>query len=340
MFITGFSYSVTRACIMGTITLLANVFYKKQDSINCIAISMLIMVAFNPFVIYDIGFKLSYLATLGIILLNKNIESLLSKKINKKIAKTLSVIFSAQIALMPIVALEFNNISLVFFISNFLASFLIGPIIILGFVIIFISFISFKLAKLLAIILNLLLVVLNLVAKLVSKIPFSNITIVTPYLISIIIIYLLIFISNYIYTIYISKKILRRIEKNIFKYVNIKKMTKATIIAILIIISFNLFYSIFIPKTLNIYFVDVMQGDCTFIVTPKNKTILIDGGEENNDTLFSYLLDRRVKKVDYIIISHFDSDHVRRAIRSYAKIKSRTSNNSKTKRRFCELSNI
>ena len=68
MFITGFSSSVTRACIMGSIALLANVFYKKQDSINCIAISMLIMLLYNPFIIYDIGFKLSYLATIGIIL--------------------------------------------------------------------------------------------------------------------------------------------------------------------------------------------------------------------------------------------------------------------------------
>ena len=332
MFVTGFSYSVIRSCIMGIVTLFANVFYKKPDSINCIAISMLIMLLYNPFAIYDIGFKLSYLATIGIILFNKNIESILSKKINKKIAKILSVTFSAQITVMPIIVLEFNNISLTFFISNFLASFLIGPIIILGFVIILISFISFKLAKLLAIILHLLLMALNLVAKLVSRIPFSNLTIVTPYVISIIIIYLLILISNYIYTIYTSKRILRKIEKNILK--DIKKITKTTVIAILIIISFSLFYSIFIPKTLNIYFVDVMQGDCTFIITPQNKTILIDGGEENNDVLFSYLLDRRVKKIDYIIISHFDNDHVRRLIGCYSKIESRTSNNSKTKRRF------
>ena len=55
---------------------------------------------------------------------------------------------------------------------------------------------------------------------------------------------------------------------------------------------------------------DVGQGDCTFIITPRNKKILIDGGEEN-DVLVPYLLDRRAKTIDYIIISHFDSDHVR-----------------------------
>lgn len=55
--------------------------------------------------------------------------------------------------------------------------------------------------------------------------------------------------------------------------------------------------------------IDVGQGDCTLIVTPNNKKIIIDGGEGNIKVLLSYLLDRRIKKIDYIIISHFDSDH-------------------------------
>ena len=55
------------------------------------------------------------------------------------------------------------------------------------------------------------------------------------------------------------------------------------------------------------------------IITPKQKTILIDGGgnrdKENFDVgeqvLIPYLLDRGITKLDYILISHFDSDHVR-----------------------------
>ena len=44
------------------------------------------------------------------------------------------------------------------------------------------------------------------------------------------------------------------------------------------------------------------------ITTKKDKTILIDGGEDNN-ILLPYLLDIGIRKIDYIIISHFDSDH-------------------------------
>lgn len=44
-------------------------------------------------------------------------------------------------------------------------------------------------------------------------------------------------------------------------------------------------------------------------MTPTSQNILIDGGNDNIDVLLPYLLDRRIKRIDYIIISHFDSDH-------------------------------
>ena len=57
------------------------------------------------------------------------------------------------------------------------------------------------------------------------------------------------------------------------------------------------------------------NGDSTLIVTPQNKTILIDGGgKENYDTgervLIPFILNKRIIHIDYIIVSHFDLDHV------------------------------
>ena len=74
-----------------------------------------------------------------------------------------------------------------------------------------------------------------------------------------------------------------------------------------------------IPQNLKIYFIDVGQGDSTLVVTPKNKTILIDGGgsreKESFDIgeqiLLPYLLDRGITKLDYVLITNFDADHVR-----------------------------
>lgn len=60
----------------------------------------------------------------------------------------------------------------------------------------------------------------------------------------------------------------------------------------------------------------LVSGDSTLIITPEDKTILVDGGGSENsnydvgeNTLFPYLLDRGINKIDYIMISHFDADH-------------------------------
>ena len=96
-------------------------------------------------------------------------------------------------------------------------------------------------------------------------------------------------------------------------------------ILILVIICNIVFYNTSLKLT--IYFVDVGQGDCTLIRTPQNKTILIDGGgsefgsfDVGESILLPYLLDRRITKLDYIVISHFDSDHVRTDYLQYWKI--------------------
>jgi len=307
MFITNFTASVIRACIMGIISILANLFYRKNDSITSLSLSLLIALIINPFSIYDTGFKLSYLATAGIILFYNNIAKIFTKILNNKIAKMMSVCVCAQLMIIPINAYLFNNISLTFFISNFLATPIVGCIIILGFITIFVSFISFKLAKMLAIVLNLFLKVLNLIAKIVSNIPFGNILIVTPYINSIFLIYFLLIALNYFYNIFNSKNSLRKFYIKCFKKIKLKNLF---LIIFTIIIFFNFIVPNFIPQNLSIYFIDVGQGDSTLIVTPSNKKILIDGGDGKNDVLISYLLDRRIKNIDYIIISHFDNDHV------------------------------
>ena len=60
---------------------------------------------------------------------------------------------------------------------------------------------------------------------------------------------------------------------------------------------------------------------------PNDKTILIDGGgsqtyDVGKNTLIPYLLDRKIKKIDYVIVSHFDEDHVGRNFECAKRIKS------------------
>ena len=308
--ITGASYSVVRACIMAIVVIGAKICYRKENFFTSICISLIIILIQNPFAINDIGLKLSFMGTAGIVIFNKSITNFFIKlKIKQKIAEALSVTFSAQLMIMPITILNFNTISLTFFISNILASPLLGIIIIFGFISIFISSILNPISKILFLILHIFLELLILVSKVTEKIPGSSILVKTPNILFAIVYYILILFFNYFFV--IKQNPTRRFHKKIIKIItikNIKNTVKVIVVVFLIMLLLTRIVRIINP-TLKIYFIDVGQGDSTLIVTPKNKKILIDGGEGKTNVLFQYLLDRRINKIDYIIFSHFDSDH-------------------------------
>ena len=62
---------------------------------------------------------------------------------------------------------------------------------------------------------------------------------------------------------------------------------------------------------LNIHFIDVGQGDCIFIEFPDNKNMLIDGGyAEKSNTVINYLSRLSVSKIDLVLATHSDADHI------------------------------
>ena len=313
MALTGFTFSVIRACIMGILVLLASLMYRKPDTINNLGISSFIILLFNPYAISDAGFLLSYGGTIGIVLLGDKIENAIYKEENKnkniinKIIKyiiiSFSITLSANLIIIPIMAYNFSTVSFTFWISNILAAPIMEIATIFGFIIYFISIFFIPLAKFLGIFLNLLLYLLLKIAEVSSLIPGSSIYIKTPYIIECIIYYL--FIVLWLKWDYI---------KNAIK---VKKILKVLVVSSILLIIFSSIFICCFPKTLKIYFVDVGQGDCTLIKTPTNKHILIDGGgsefgnfDIGESTLLPYLLDRRITTIDYMLISHFDSDHI------------------------------
>jgi len=232
---------------------MAKIFHKKLNIWTSIALSLLIILIENPFAIMDIGLQLSYLGTMGIVLFSADIEKMLIEKfkIYEFVSKILSVTIAAQILLMPILMYNFNTFSITFFISNFLAGPLVGVVTLLGFINIFISFISLNLGKLMALISNLLLELLILIAKLGSILPFSNITVVTPYRGTVIVYYLIVFL---IFLFFKFPKIQRIINVKKIK----KTITLKIIMLIIVVILGNYIYKA-IPKNMKIYFIDVGQ---------------------------------------------------------------------------------
>lgn len=291
MELTQMTSSVVRAGISCIIYMLASLLYRKADVINAMAISTLLILLNNPFNLFNIGFQLSYAGTLGIILFCKLIDIPIKNKLLKYLKDSIIISLSANIFIIPIMMYQFNTISLTFILSNLLAGPLLGISIILEIIVLLISFISINIAAIPAKVLNILLILIINIANWFSNIEISKIYVITPQIISIVAYYLI-----------CAAIILKQ------------KNRKIIVIIMLTVLIVNFFPT---PKKLRINFIDVGQGDSTLIRTETNKVILIDSGgstasssfDVGNKVLLPYLLDIRIKKIDSIIVSHFDADH-------------------------------
>ncbi len=309
--------SSIRALIMYSMVVISRLVYRKSNSIINFFLALDIVLILNPLNIENIGIWLSFGGTFGILVIYSKLN--IKNKFLNYILQNFLISISVQIIIYPIILYNFNTISFTFFISNIFISFFIAPIMFLGFLIciigkkLFIGELVYFIEKIL----------LNLVfyfTNFISNLEISKIYAPTPLIFNIIFYYIILFIIIY--------------KEKFFQF--IKKL-------IVIIILTNIIYSSFtnFSNDFSIFFIDVGQGDCTLIKTKNNKTILIDGGEGNSDkvdqgeyTLLPYLLDRRIKKIDYLMVSHFDSDHVGRSFVYNEKFRSKKCNNINTTRKF------
>lgn len=327
LFITGKSVSCTRVVIMNIYSLFASLLYRKNNFYINFILSLIFIIVLNPYNIFSVGMWLSFAGTLGIVIVDNLLYKVLKKRIRRKlknelkfdfILKNFCITVSAQILIFPITIYVFNSYSINFFLSNIIISFFIGYIIAIGYISVFISYIFYPFSKILSYLETNIINIIFVITGFISKLPLSKIYVKTPNL-NIIIFYYFIFIlflfmfkrnKMHILKILISKKI---------KFSNIIKLNKLVLNKILIIFVICVIITNYnIPNLkLNIFFIDVGQGDSTLIVTPSGKRIIIDGGEGNSEkydygknVLFPYLLDRKINEIDYLIISHADSDHI------------------------------
>ena len=120
--ITGLSPSVFRAVIMFTVIILAQAFQRQSNIYNTLAISALILLLINPFMITSIGFQLSYIAVIGIVYIYPKL--FLWIKVNnyflEKAWSIVCVTASAQLATFPLTLYYFHQFPTYFMASNLL----------------------------------------------------------------------------------------------------------------------------------------------------------------------------------------------------------------------------
>jgi competence protein ComEC len=139
--ITGLQASILRAALMGTVVLMAGYLGRRGKVANVLVLAAVLMLIFNPkILVYDLGFQLSFLATLGLVYLNPVLSVWLkTEKIKNKFLKTilgdyLLTTLSAIIMTQPLILYQFGKISLIAPLANILVLPFIPIAMMLGFI--------------------------------------------------------------------------------------------------------------------------------------------------------------------------------------------------------------
>lgn len=199
--LTGACPSSIRAGVMGGIVLLALHSGRLTDTKNIILCAVIIMLLINPKVLrFDIGFQLSFLATVGIIYLTPYLKKVL-KFLPEifKIREAASMTLSAQIFTLPVIVYNFEKISLVSLPVNILIVPLIPLTTIIGFLNVILGVTWLFLGKIFSIITWSLLQYEIFTVNIFSRIPYASLEIkkiwfgwiIVYYLVVIIIIWVL-----------------------------------------------------------------------------------------------------------------------------------------------------
>lgn len=290
-YILDFTPSVSRAILMYFLKGIFEITNKKVSNFSIVFISLIIILILKPMAIFDLGLQLSYLSVLGILILNPR----LNPKREEGLYGLFTLYASVNIMIMPLLIYNFNN----FNIFSFLINLLISP------VIIFILILSY-----LAIILDLLLSISFIYLFIDQILTASNF-------------YLQVFLAKFdfylrlyqpsldqVFLYYLSLFVLlkKSLHKKIYQY----RVLGYCVFALgLCINSYNLFN----PKLI-VGFFDVGQGDSAYL-SYKNTYIQIDTGGSTYSTYNpgievteNAIKKRGIRKIDLLILSHFDADHV------------------------------
>jgi competence protein ComEC len=130
-FLCGFEAPIIRASIMGSLSFIAVIFGRMNLALRALFISFFLMLIFNPYFIFDVGFILSFAATLSLILFQKKVDNFL-KFIPSFLREGFSTSLAAQILVAPILYFTFGYFSIYSPLINGLVLWTVPYITILG----------------------------------------------------------------------------------------------------------------------------------------------------------------------------------------------------------------
>ncbi|QFT89923.1 ComEC family competence protein [Bacillus sp. THAF10] len=300
--LTGAAPSVMRAATMTGIVLLLLCLRKKVLSLDTIGVTCIVVLIISPYYLYHVGFQLSFTVCLALLLFSRKIAI-----VQNRVIQLFLVSFVAQVASLPLLLFHFYQISIWSpFLNVLFVPFFSVFVLPLSFLLYIVLLIQPTLLPFLLPLLSFPLQLMNLVAAYFDNLDFGTFVFGKPpfWFLSIYVVAILMFFYQW----EVGKKYLGAIG-----------------FVVVLLLHFHI--GLFLP-TGKVIVVDIGQGDAIYISLPYNQgKYLIDTGgtfpfqteewkqrrkefNSGRDVLLPFLRAEGVRKLDKLILTHGDYDHI------------------------------
>ena len=292
----GWPVSLLRAAVMAWLGLAAYYGGREPNLPNALAVSGLVMLLLNPAWIFELSFQLSFLATCGLIWLYPAWRQAVG--LQSKIVDAFFIPLAAQAATLPLIVSGFSLFSLSSVVANFLGAYLCGAALILGLAGFFASIVIAPLAGIFLVPAGLAVDAITGISRLLARLPGSYLWVAPPPLWAGICFYAGLAGST----------------------VGLRCRDRRVLGGGMLLISVYV-VCMLLPGGmkdrgwLEITFLDVGQGDSILVKTPRGKSMLVDcGGSQfwdvGQETVVPALARKGLRKLDLLVITHPDLDHI------------------------------
>ena len=303
--VAGFGPSISRACIMHILVVLAMLFEKDYDPPTALAFSVLVLLCVNPWVVTNVGFQLSVSCMIGIFLFSMPIQQwLLDKKRLGRwqgfpgkfahwFAVTVAVSIGASIPTVPLCAYYFGTVSLVSVLTNLLTLWVISFVFYGIMLSLVLSCIFLPAGTVVAWAVSWPIRMVLGIAKLLASFPLAAVYTESVY----IVIWLV--ITYILLALYL---LLRLRHPLVF----------GLCVTIGLCIALGLSWIEPLQDDVRMTVLDVGQGQC-ILLQSEGKTYMVDcGGDLDTaaaDKAAAHLLSQGIGRLDGLILTHYDRDH-------------------------------
>lgn len=331
---TGLSGSTSRAVIMMGLVMIGKAKGRSADLLTSAGIASIGMAVWNPYVIRDAGFQLSFAAVAGLAVIHPVYVQTFGKK--GKLRQAFGVSLSSSLATLPICVFYYYQFPLYGILLNLLVVPLVSCLLMSALVTAGCGIISIKAAELARIPAHFILILYERLCGLSEKIPFSSINVGHISVRMVLVYYLGLGVVLFILRCYageknssqstdennsageeVNKSMRKSLGRDLTKPVRKKSGRCGRYLygIILVILLTALYEYANLDRSFVTVFLDVGQGDGILIRTEQGTSILIDGGSTSNQRVGEYVLLPAIRyygmsELDYVFVTHGDADHI------------------------------